>query len=160
MLLVSGVVNPPERKWSVAVVLISVFLLLVGCAGNRLPDVHIESAEDSNQSSALTVDLIVVSDASLKQRVMALTAPEWFAQKNQLMMAYGDQLKVHSTQVPPLMILRSIDLPYEYRDTASLLLFANYISATGQRPAVLDSFDSVMIRLERNQYRLSEAGNH
>ena len=66
------------------------------------------------------------------------------------------KLALAHVEIVPLTAKYSVSLPDGYDDAVKVLMFANYIAATGQVIADLTEFDQVQITLGKSAYQLEE----
>lgn len=82
----------------------SVVATLVACA--ETPDLNLDTIELSasdraNDNSPVAVDLVMVHEEPLVEQILALTAQEWFDQRDQLRVDHPRGLTVFSWEVVP-----------------------------------------------------------
>lgn len=155
-------VGAAERCLRAAVLALLAGLLAVGCgiteapkavylrsralAGGRV-DVRVLVAPNANENSPVAVDLIYVYDESLLERLTALSAAEWFAQREQVRRDFlpGEGADVWSWEWVPGQKIPVQQLPLKPAAMAGLV-FADYHTPGNHRFRV-DPFDDLVIRL-------------
>ena len=150
------------------IVLLQTVFLVAGCSGisylsavglgssNMLREVTIESTVDSNHDNPVALDLLFIYDPTLMPVLTSLTGPEWFAQKNQLLLSYQQKILIAGIEVVPLSVRRSVELPKGHKNAKNVLLFVNYLAVDGQDVAELSDYNQLKIVLERERYQLVE----
>jgi len=134
-----------------------IMLLVVGCSVAEPHAIRIESMADSNQSSAIAVDLVAVNDPVLTSELKSLSGPDWFERRAELLAAHADRLSVVSLQIVPADVVTEVERPSWHRSAETVLLFANYLSPAGQHASVLTGYKQLLIRFERDSYQLIES---
>lgn len=113
------------------------FLLFSGCAffGPKVAinEVTIEVERNANGNSPVSVDFVATPDATLAQSLKALTASQWFAQREQLKRDNPGRLNVWSLEVVPEQFAVFRDLPLRGVRAKDVLVYANYSSPGAHR---------------------------
>lgn len=135
-------------------------LNLVGLGSeNNLGKISVESTTNSNLQTPVAIDFVFVYDDPLGKFLITLTAPQWFQKKNALILQNGRKLIVTSTDLVPATPSRLIKLPASSKDAIAVLMFANYLSKSGQLAASLESFKKVQIKLDHQTYQINSGSN-
>jgi type VI secretion system protein len=133
---------------------------LVGLgSANSLKRITVQSTTDSNMNNPIVYDLVFIYDKSLVKALTSLSGPQWFAQKNALLLKHGQQLTVISADLVPLTPEKDIRLPDKSGDALSIVLFANYVASAGQVAATLEGYKEVHVIFEREEYQLKAGGD-
>ncbi|WDE02757.1 hypothetical protein SG34_015020 [Thalassomonas viridans] len=121
-----------------------------------ISDISIIAEIDSNNAVPVAIDFVFIYDKSVIPVLQNLKGPEWFANKAGLLLQYQQKLTVTHVEIVPLTAKQSVSLPDGYDDAVKVLMFANYIAATGHVIADLTEFDEVQITLYKSAYQLEE----
>jgi type VI secretion system protein len=103
--------------------------------GGRLP-FQVTVDPDANENSAVAVDLVVVYDAKLVDKLLELSASAWFLQKNQLVKDHPRQIDIHKWEWVPGQSVKGKSVTYE-SGAKKIVLFANYVTE-GEHRRVID----------------------
>lgn len=139
--------------------LLLIVVLLASCSAmrsNSLREVSIEATANANRSMPVALDLLFISDSTLLPQLTSLSGPEWFANKQQLMMIYQQQVLLASFEIVPSSVISSVLLPEGHKSAETVIMFVNYPEGEGQYAAELSNFKQLNIRLERERYQLLE----
>lgn len=102
--------------------------------GGRLPfKVTVEPG--ANENSAVAVDLVVVYDAKLVDKLLELSASDWFLQKDQFVKDHPKQIDIHQWEWVPSQSVGDKSLSYE-SGAKKVVLFANYLTEGKHRTAL------------------------
>jgi type VI secretion system protein len=118
-----------------------VLWLMLSCSstrsmfGGRLP-FQVTVDPDANENSAVAVDLVVVYDAKLVDKLLELSASAWFLQKNQLVKDHPRQIDIHKWEWVPGQSVKGKSVTYE-SGAKKIVLFANYVTE-GEHRRVID----------------------
>ena len=121
-----------------------------------LSGISIRAEVDSNDNVPVAIDFVFIFDNSLTPVLQNLKGPEWFANKAGILLQYEKKLALAHVEIVPLTAKYSVTLPNGYDDAVKVLMFANYIAATGQVIADLTEFDQAHITLGKSAYQLEE----
>lgn len=83
----------------------------------------------ANRDYPLAIDVVLVSDEALAQRLLGMSARDWFSTRNGLRKTHSDVLSVDSLELAPG---ESLSLPgkrWSGRRVAVALVFADYLVA-------------------------------
>lgn len=141
-------VHPVVRMAWARNLVLGAALALGACGG--APDVEIRSvelrvAEKANQDSPIPVDLVLVGHPDLVDRIIGLTAVEWFAQRSQFRRDHPAELTIYSWElVPGQTVPRQ---PVSRPDSLwAAVVFANY-SQPGPHRLRVDTHGDPTLRL-------------
>lgn len=115
-------------------------LLAAGCAEKpraALDSVSFTVAPAANDTTPVAIDLVSVRDKALVDKLGALTAAEWFGQREQSMRDHPTTLGVTSWELVPGQTLKA-DLP-PGEPAWAILVFANYATPGPHRLRVPDT---------------------
>jgi len=119
----------------------------------KLGDVRVLAAPDANRNSPVVMDVVLVSDAALEQRLMA---PEgkWFPSGPSLAASYPDTMRVYRCEFPPSSELVLPSSMFDGQRALAVFVFAGL--ADGERRARIDSWhDGGVIALARDDWRVA-----
>jgi len=100
--------------------------------------VTVSVAAGANRDYPLAIDVVLVSDEVLAQRLLAMSARDWFSARNGLRKTYPDVLSVDSLELAPGESLTLPGKRWSGRRVAAALVFADYLVA-GPHLARIDS---------------------
>ena len=126
-----------------------VMLTLSGCstvkdyvmpAGVKLDweSVAVSVDAGANRDYPLAIDVVLVSDEALAQRLLGMNARDWFSGRNSLRKTYPDVLSIDSLELAPGESLTLPGKRWSGRRVAAALVFADYLVA-GPHLARIDS---------------------
>lgn len=134
-------------------ILVNIALACASCTHSSWQpelQVKLQSSTDANHSTATAVDIVFVYDEKLVP-VLPKTSGEWFAVKSVVVSRNHSALDVIHLEVPIGLPPYTIPLPARYRQAKYISSYTNYMSAKGQSPVNLRSFECVVISLEYDQ---------
>lgn len=123
-------------RWSFPFLLPIIFLIilcLAGCmrtrsllGGRMILDIAI--ADDANRNSPIAVDLVMVYDEQTMNRLLQLSARQWFAERTQIKKDNLDAsgLTTYEWEWVPGQMIGLVELPLDPKAEAGIL-FANYL---------------------------------
>ncbi|KAA0677852.1 hypothetical protein DS843_22320 [Roseomonas genomospecies 6] len=132
--------TPVNGKRSRLAGALALALLAAGCAEKPragLDSVSFAVAPTANDTTPVAIDLVAVRDKALVDKLGALTAAEWFAQRDQSMRDHPATLGVTSWELVPGQTLKA-DLP-PGEPAWAILVFANYSTPGPHRLRVPDT---------------------
>ena len=130
---------PSPALW----VLIPVALLASSCGlpnrarsmfGGQLP-IPVSIAPDANEDSPLAVDLLVVYDDKLIDKLLEKKARDWFAGREQFLRDHDDDVKAQKWEWIPGQEVEPIELVYGI-GAKRLVLFADYVTPGDHRATI------------------------
>jgi type VI secretion system protein len=143
-------VRRPAARWSAAVLAVA---LLASCATKNTPSLKFETVsltaiEAANDNSPVAVDLLLVRDQALIDKLLALTSDQWFQQKAQFEADYPKDLSVYGWEIVPGQTLED-KIPATPPAWAGIV-FTSYHTAGAHRLRVFpaEKGPSVALRLE------------
>jgi type VI secretion system protein len=92
----------------------------------------------ANRDYPLAIDVVLVSDEALAQRLLGMSARDWFSARNGLRKTYPDVLSIDSLELAPGESLTLPGKRWSGRRVAAALVFADYLVA-GPHLARIDS---------------------
>lgn len=115
------------------------------CLRDRGPEtIDVVTEVGANNDMATAIDIVFVSTADADQS-MPKSGPEWFAKKAALLAGHGPAITVVSLQLPPAATT-TVRRPKGVCRPASVLVFANMLSAGGQPAMTLTGDGALRIR--------------
>ena len=121
-----------------------------------LKAIYLSSTADANRHSSTAIDIVFVYQDNLDKTLKKMSGPQWFRERDSLMLQFDKEVVVAHFEVVPLTATNSVNLPKDFRKAGRVLLFANYVAKSGQFVADITEYQSLVISLEKEQYRLSE----
>ena len=138
--LSSRVMSLPTATRLRAAAALSLTLLAAACADKpsaMLDTVSVTVAPTANDTTPIAIDLIAVRDKALVDKLGALTAAEWFAQREQALRDHPTALGLTSWELVPGQTMR-VERP-QAEPAWAILVFANYASPGPHRLRVPDT---------------------
>ncbi len=130
-----------RRLWLLAVFLIlSLPILIPGCSSiknktktvaDRVTlqpkpiDLNVGIDAAANKNSPVALDIVLIKDKNFWKTAQAMTAKDWFAQRNDLQRRYGKKLQVKSWEWVPGQPIAPITVKVP-RWLSGAMVFANY----------------------------------
>ena len=157
--------NPNKSMRCLAAVLTT--LLLAGCAlpgflsfkGTRLDwnEVELSAAPGANQNSPVALDIVLVLDETMIDRLNELTAAKWFGARTDLLKTYPKALTYRSWELVPEQTLRVSGASFGSPRVAAVFVFANYTTPGAHRARVEELKKPIVVRLEPQGFDVSPA---
>ncbi len=148
--------DPGSRKRLAALFTLSLLAASCGLAtrtrsmfGGTLP-VHVTVGANANQSSAVAVAVVVVYQRPVLEKLVALSAREWFEHQEQLRRDYPGSFDAWSWEWVPGQVVPDQELRYESGAKAGVV-FADYL-APGAHRAVIDPHRPLRLALDRTDF--------
>ena len=108
-----------------------------GTSGDSKLRVNFRISENANNGNPVALDLVMVSDKKLLEKLQEMTAEEWFKSKEQIKLDYPKkgQVEVKSWEWVPeqLVPVNEITVPADIRGG---IVFANYFKPGAHRAVV------------------------
>lgn len=127
----------PRLRIAVA---LSLALLASACADKpsaRLDTVSVTVAPAANDTTPVAIDMVAVRDKALVEKLAALTAADWFGQRDQTLRDHPTTVGVTSWELVPGQKLHT-ELP-DQEPAWAILVFANYATPGPHRLRVPDT---------------------
>ncbi|MCP1117720.1 hypothetical protein [Robbsia andropogonis] len=143
-----------------SIVLLALAALVCGCA-NSNPQYRIHwsgltlsATSDANGDNPVAVDLVLSSDVAMTERIAAMSAAQWYAQREALQALFPDRLHYFSWEIvsgQTLHMPRSVMAP---RRVNAALVFARYGTPGVHRARITARKGPVTIRLTRENIEI------
>jgi hypothetical protein len=124
-------------------------------SANKLRQLTVEGQGDINLGNPVAFDIVYVYDPEVGATLSSMSAPQWFNQKAQLQLKYGQKLLVTSQDTVPFSVSKTVEMPKTANDAQIILLFANYIPEAGQVAANLTDYQKVHVVFTGEHYQLT-----
>lgn len=113
--------------------------------------VKVQIAPDANQDSPVALDLLIVYDEALLERLLGMTSQQWFAERTQIKKDFlpEEGLDAWQWEWVPGQKVPDIELPLE-PSAEGAVIFVNYFSP-GPHRFRIDPFSDFTIRFERDE---------
>jgi type VI secretion system protein len=121
--------------------------------GGQLP-IQVSIAPDANEDSPLAVELIVVYENKIADKLMEKKARDWFAGREQFLRDYGDDVKSWKYEWIPGQEVQPLDLEYGI-GAKRVILFADYLTP-GDHRATIDPQRPFRLVLGPSELELEE----
>jgi hypothetical protein len=119
----------------------------------KLGDVRVRAAPDANRNSPVLMDVVLVSDTELVQRLMAPDG-KWFPDGAMLAASYPQAMRVYRCEFPPSSELALPPELFDGRRALGVFVFASL--ADGERRARIEGWrDGGEIVVGREGWRLA-----
>lgn len=122
--------------------------------GGTLP-LQVTVAPNANQSSAVAVAVVVIYQRPVLEKLVGLSARDWFENREQLRRDYPGSFDAWSWEWVPGQAVPEQELRYESGAKAGVV-FADYL-APGAHRAVIDPHKGLRLELERTDFVVTEA---
>lgn len=119
----------------------------------------LDVASKANGDSPIAVDFVAVQDADLLKLLSAMSARQWFSDREQYRRDYQKQLSVWSLELVPGQFMEARDFPLAGKPASGLLVFAGY-NTPGAHRMRLDQQPKVWLRFDSREMRLLSADEH
>lgn len=103
----------------------------------KLGDVRILAEADANRNSPVVLDVVIVADAALEQRLMAPDS-KWFPHGPALVASYPNALRVYRCEFPPASEMRLPPSMFDGQRALAVIVFAGL--ADGERRARIEGW--------------------
>ena len=130
-----------------------------GTSGDSKLRVNFRISENANNGNPVALDLVMVSDKKLLEKLQEMTAEEWFKSKEQIKLDYPKkgQVEVKSWEWVPeqLVPVNEITVPADIRGG---IVFANYFKPGAHR-AVVNPRKHFTIKLGQEKLEIETQNN-
>lgn len=116
--------------------------------------IQVSIAEDVNQNSPVAVDLIVVYNKKILDKLLEKSAREWFAGRDQFERDFPKGFQFKSWEWVPGQEVEQIEMPIK-SGAKTAVVFADYFTA-GQHRAVVDPRKPLRLRFEATGFVVEE----
>ena len=122
-----------------------------------LDKVDISLDSDANQTSAISVDVLVIYKEELLQAVMKMTAKDYFASRMQIKRDYPDMVDIWHWELTPGQLVRDYPITQRSDRPEGAVIFADYF-APGDHRIRLGGQDHAHVRLKKYDFCVLEQG--
>lgn len=112
-----------------------------------LGKIAISAVAGANRDQATQLDLVFFFDPGIFP-ALPRTGPEWFRNKNAILMTHRTGIEVVSLEIPPLTTINPVSLPKRSFRSRKVLVYANYLSPRGQPAIDITGKSEIMLRLD------------
>lgn len=156
-------VNRPCRALSCGALLCAALLCMAfsGCAmfgmkGHRVDwrEVTLIAAQDANNDSPVAIDIVMVSDPVILDKLLSLRATQWFQDREDLVTTYPKALRYRSWEVVPNETLRVDRRTFSGPRVAGVLVFARYASPGAHRQRIEVYKGRLVLTMKTTTYTL------
>lgn len=140
-------------------------LQLMGCSMPKLPNilrfegnkldwsaVTLSASSNANKNSAIAVDVVLVLDTGMAQRVQEMTADKWFSERVDLQKTFPEGLRYFAWELVPGQVLRVPRSSLERPRVVAAYVFANYLSPGVNRQRIDVLKGELVIKLEEKKF--------
>lgn len=151
-----------KSRLSYRILLIPLLLLATSCGltnrvrsmfGGQLP-IEVSIASDANENSPLAVELIVVYENKLIEKLLEKTARDWFVGREQFLRDYHEGVQVLKREWVPGQVVAPIELDYGV-GAKKVIVFADYLTP-GEHRAVIDPQQPFRLILGQSELDVEE----
>nr|WP_123583814.1 type VI secretion protein [Pseudomonas brassicacearum] len=139
------------------------FLLLAGCSlfGPRvdLDSLTLDVAAHANDDTPIAVDFVAVNDPDLLKQLSALTARQWFSEREQFQRDYRQLMTVWGLELVPGQFIDQQPFPLGGKRAAGLLIFASY-NTPGAHRLRLDDQSKAWLKFDSREMTLVSDAAH
>lgn len=121
--------------------------------GGQLP-IQVTILPNANEDSPLAVELIVVYENKLIDKLLEKTARDWFSGREQFLRDYKDDVRTWKWEWIPGQEVQPLDLPYGM-GAKRVVLFADYVTPGAHR-ATIDPQQPFRLILGKSELVLEE----
>lgn len=145
---------PPPGHWrrrGLAALICACLASSEGCAMLGMRGAHVGwreftfiAAPDMNRNSPVAVDVVLVSSPDVLEKVMALTAAQWFVSRADLAATFPRDIRYRSWEIVPGQSIVADKRTFAGSRVIAALVFANY-DAPGAHRIRLDRLDGRVV---------------
>ncbi|WP_157368849.1 hypothetical protein [Algicola sagamiensis] len=110
--------------------------------------------QSENMTNPIAYDVVFIYDETLTNTLTEFSGPQWFIQKDEVLLKYGQSLSVISNDVVKNMPPTPLTLPSNAQDAKAILLFANYPEKQGQTVAILSGYEALKVLFKQGAYEI------
>lgn len=111
----------------------------------------------ANQNSAVAVDVVLVLDTGMAQRMQEMTAEKWFAERADLQKTFPEGVKYLSWELVPGQTLRIPGSSLQRPRVIAAYVFANYLVPGANRQRIEALKGELVIRLSEKNFEVISA---
>jgi len=151
-----GMISNIRKKISSYIIVLAT-IGLTSCTNDLLPELHIETVSiytepDTNQNSAIAVDLVMIYDQELVKLIGQMSAAKYFTSSKELLLDNPTLLDIWHWELVPGQIVQDFAPPQENGDAYAAYVFANYLTPGSHRIKVAPN-GKVKILLMQNDLK-------
>lgn len=139
------------------------FLMLTGCSlfGPRvdLDSLTLDVAAHANDDTPIAVDFVAVNDPDLLKQLSAMTARQWFSEREQFQRDYRQMMTVWGLELVPGQFIDQQPFPLGGKRAAGLLIFASY-NTPGAHRLRLDDQRKAWLKFDSREMTLVSDNPH
>lgn len=114
----------------------------------ELDTLKIVALDDANDHQATEVDLVFTYQEDIAA-TLPQDAPAWFEQRDKILARYAGDIDVVSLEIPAGFVIEEVKLPKRHGKALQVLVYANYVPATGQAVLTLTKLEDVQLTLKK-----------
>ncbi len=153
---------PRPRSWArrLATLAAAALLLAVAGCGGIIPvpvpvfevtafktkEIQIQVSPWANEDNPVAVDVLIIYDEDMMDRLGELPARQWFRQRDQFRRDFPSGYEALEWELVPGQRVDPTPMPHNAATAVGSFVFANYYT-DGDHRARLDQIDNVLIRL-------------
>lgn len=123
----------------------------------RWDQVSLSAAENANRNSAVAVDIVLVTEDAVVEKVIDLPASKWFAARADLAKTFPKVLTYRSWELVPGQVLTVDGDSFGSPRVAAALVFADYATPGSHRVRIDEFKGRLVVRLEQDDLTVTTA---
>lgn len=120
-------------------------------------EVTLAASDDVNNNSPVAVDVVLVTDDAMLQRVAELPASKWFAGRADLASTFPKSIRYRSWEVVPGQRLEVSGDTFDGPRVAAAFVFANYPGPGAHRVRIEQFSGRMVVQLDNTAFSVSAA---
>ena len=125
---------------------VAIAVFLSGCSRQNTPYIELVALPEANNNATTPVELVFVYDDSIAEQLKAVTASEWFQQRNAMIAAYGNKMQVQGFELVPTFDIAPVTLPDISAEAVGIFVFAR-LPNSGSDKLDISHLESVRITI-------------
>jgi type VI secretion system protein len=153
----ASTVSTVRIRMAGAAVILAVVVALSGCGsfarpgGIKTGEIIVTAALDANENSPVAVDVVLVYDPAVIEKLVSLPAATWFAEREQFLRDAPDGIDVLRHEIVP-GTTQTITVSNVQRLKASgAVIFVNYLN-DGEHRLRIDALETVRLQLLKEKF--------
>lgn len=132
---------------------------MLGMSGEKAKwsQVTLSATDDANDNSPVAVDIVLVSDAAMLERIAALPASKWFAGRDDLVSTFPKNLRFRSWEMVPGQRVELDSDTFAGPRVAGAFVFANYQDPGAHRVRIERFSGHLVVQLESNTFSVLDS---
>jgi type VI secretion system protein len=130
---------------------------MLGLKGQKVSwdEVTLSASDDVNNNSPVAVDVVLITDDAMLQRLAELPASKWFAGRADLASTFPKSIRYRSWEVVPGQRLEVSGETFAGPRVAAAFVFANYPGPGAHRVRIEQFSGRMVVQLDSNAFSVS-----